>query len=143
MFDSNYNQTSIIWLQTLKKEEVRGEIGEPVANRWKGLRMEKKLGAREIILWIYKKKILHCKHKAKYFIVWETESYWQILKKSGYDQLVFQKPCSYDCMRWIWGGKSFYLRKNRFCIFVKVKAKVEGWMGDENWNKEFELQRWG
>lgn len=33
MFESNYNQTSIILLQTLKKEEVRGEIGGPVANR--------------------------------------------------------------------------------------------------------------
>lgn len=47
MFESNHNQTSIIWLQTLKKEEVRGEIGEPVANKqMKGTENGKEIGSK-------------------------------------------------------------------------------------------------
>lgn len=76
MFESNHNQTSIIWLQTLKKEEVRGEIGEPVANKqMKGTENGKEIGSKRDHTLNIKKKILHCKHKAKFFIVWEMESY--------------------------------------------------------------------
>lgn len=106
MFESSYNQTSIIWLQTLwKKKEV--QIGEPVANRWKGLEWKRSGSKRDHIL--NTEKNLHYKHKkAKFFIIWNGELLTNFVKVDMISWCL--KPTiTLDCMNQIWGGKSFIL----------------------------------